>query len=324
MIRKLVSVFAAVASVAACLVVPSGARAVAADRVTLIVNTRSIDGSLLFSDATGWSSRCAVSGYRRCPVQMERGRTITVTAERGAESSWWAWEGSPCSSVSGPTCTIQVNDTEVSVTAIFSARLYLTSFGPGSIVREKYPGDGTQLVRRLCTGSTDSDYCADYAYGETIRLRARPSQGSTARMGGWGGACSEKPRTFTCTLTMTATRAASATFEYPPPPPPPSNCPSNASCDPVTTTWPFYVQIQGAGTVLAPKIGNIAAKTCDAYLPTGFRCSNFAGPKIGLTDLRAVATHGGRFLGWSGPCSGTGPCRFKTRSTPVTIYARFG
>jgi Divergent InlB B-repeat domain len=320
MSRKLVSVFAAVASVAASFVLSSAAPAVTADVVTLTVHSRSIDGSLLFSDATtGWSWQCPASGYRRCSVQTERGRTITVTAVRGTESSWWAWEGDPCAS-SGPRCMIQVNDTEVSVTAIFSARLYVTTFGPGSITREKYP-NGTPLLRRLCSGSTASNYCADYAYGERIRLRARPSQGSGARMGGWGAACSAKPRTSTCTLTMTGTRVASATFEQPPPP---SNCPPNASCDPITLTWPFYVQIRGAGTVVARKVGNIAAKTCDSYRAEGFRCSNFAGQRKGLTELRAIAGHGGRFLGWSRPCSGTGPCWFKATSTPVTIVAKFG
>ena len=158
MTRKLVSVFAAVASVAACLVLSSGAPAVAADAVKLTVHTHSIDGSLLFSDATGWSWRCVVSGNHRCSVNTERGRAITVAAEQGTSSSWWSWDG-PCAS-SGSTCTLQVNDDEVSVTAIFSARLYLTAFGPGSIDREKYRGrivvasgvqrvDRQRLLRRL-------------------------------------------------------------------------------------------------------------------------------------------------------------------------------
>ena len=319
MILKLVYFFAASACVAICLALPSGARAVVTDQVTLTVYGRTIDGMLRFSDPTGWSWQCGGSGPVTCTVPSERGRTVTVTAQSGASSSWWAWDGL-CAS-SGPTCTLRVN-TDVTVTATFSARLYLTSFGPGSISRAKYPDDGTALRRRLCSGSTASDYCADYAYGEKIRLTARPD-GSTVPMGGWGGACSEKPRTSTCTLTMTATRIASATFASPPQTPP-SDCPPNASCDPITLTWPFYVQIDGAGAVLAPKVGNISAKTCDALSARGFRCSNFAGSRKDWTELRAIAAHGGRFLGWGGPCSGTAPCRFKASSTPVTIYAKFG
>ena len=138
--RRLISVVATAAAVVVCVAWPSGAQAAAAERVTLTVHTRSIDGSLLFSDASGWSWRCVVSGYRLCTVHPERGATVTVTAERGTESSWWAWDG-PCAS-SGSTCTLQVNDTEVSVMATFSARLYLATFGPGSISLEKYP-DGT-------------------------------------------------------------------------------------------------------------------------------------------------------------------------------------
>jgi Divergent InlB B-repeat domain len=318
-ILKLVYLFAAGASVAVCLALPSGARAVATDQVTLTVYARSIDGTLLFSDATGWSWRCGSSGYVKCTVPTERGRTITVTAVRGTQSSWWAWDaGGPCAS-SGSTCTLQVN-TDMSATATFSARLYLTSFGPGSITRKKYPDDGTPLLRRVCSAPTAGDYCADYAYGERIRLRARPAD-SDARRAGWGGACRGKPYDSTCTLTMTAARVASATFVYPPSP---SDCPPNASCDPITVTWPFYVRIYGAGAVLAPKVGNVSAKTCDAFTAAGFMCSNFEGPKKSLTVLKAFPVHGGKFLGWSGPCHGTRVCKFRTKSTPITVYAKFG
>ncbi len=318
--RRLISVVATAAAVVVCVAWPSGAQAAAAERVTLTVHTRSIDGSLLFSDASGWSWRCVVSGYRLCTVHPERGATVTVTAERGTESSWWAWDG-PCAS-SGSTCTLQVNDTEVSVMATFSARLYLATFGPGSISLEKYP-DGT-LWRRACSGWTGSDYCREFAYGEKILLRARPSQGSSARMTAWGGTCSNVPATSNCIVTMTATKVDSATFENPSATPPPPDCPPNASCDPVTLKLPFYVQIYGAGTVVAQKIGNISARSCEAGGAAGLLCSNFAGPKDRSIELRAFPVHGGRFLGWSGPCAGTGTCQFKARSTPVTIYAKFG
>lgn len=322
MILKLVYLFAAGVSVAVCLALPSGAGAVATDQVTLTVHLRSIDGTLLFVEGTR-SWRCGGSGSVKCSWPTERGRTTTVTAERGAQSSLWAWDaGGPCAS-SGSTCTLQVNS-DMSVTATFSARLYLTSFGPGTITREKYPDDGTPLRRRLCSAPTAGDYCADYAYGERIRLRARPAN-SDARNAGWGGACSGKPNDSTCTLTMSAARVASATFVYPPPTSP-SNCPPNTSCDPVTVTWPFYVRIYGAGAVLAPKVGNVSAKTCDALttLPAGFTCSNFEGPRKSTTILKAYAVHGGRFLGWGGPCSGTGVCEFRAKSPPIMVYARFG
>jgi hypothetical protein len=318
MILKLVSLFAASVSVAMCLALPSATQARVADRVTLTVNTRSIDGSLLFSDTTGWSWRCSAAGYRRCSVETERGRTMTVTAEKGAESSWWSWEDGPCGS-SGPTCTLQVNDTEVSFTAVFSARLYVATFGPGSVSREKYPsGD---LWRRACSGWTGSDFCGEYAYGEKILLRARPS-GSSVRMTGWGGTCSNVPATSNCIVTMNATKADSATFGVPPPAR--TDCAPNTSCDPLTLTWRFYVQIWGTGQVLAPKVGNVSAKTCDAYSAAGFLCSNFEGPQKDLTTLRAFPVHGGRFLGWSGPCSGTGTCQFKATRTPIKVYAKFG
>ena len=143
-------------------------------------------------------------------------------------------------------------------------------------------------------------------------------------MTAWGGTCSNVPATSNCIVTMTATKVDSATFENPSATPPPSDCPPNASCDPVTLKLPFYVQIYGAGTVVAQKIGNISARSCEAGGAAGLLCSNFAGPKDRSIELRAFPVHGGRFLGWSGPCAGTGTCQFKARSTPVTIYAKFG
>jgi hypothetical protein len=67
MIRKLLALSAAAAGVALCFsTVISGSQAAAADQVNLTVSTRSIDGALLFSTPTGWSSRCVVSGNSLC------------------------------------------------------------------------------------------------------------------------------------------------------------------------------------------------------------------------------------------------------------------
>jgi hypothetical protein len=313
---RLMSLVVATASVAMCLALPSGGGATATDRVTLIVDTKAIDGAVLFTDGTPWSWRCVNSGPRHCTVETERGRTMTLTAEKGTQSSFWSWDGI-CAS-SGSTCSFQINDT-VSLTATFSARLYLTTFGPGTITREKYPS-GT-LYRRTCSGWTRSDFCGEYAYGEKILLSAQPSS-SSAPMTGWGGTCSNVSSKSDCIVAMTGTTVDSATFAVPPPPPP--ACAPNTSCDPLTLTWRFYVQIWGAGKVLATKVPSVDARGCSAPSSAGFYCSNFEGSRKGVTELKALPIYGGSFLGWSGPCSGTGSCRFRATSTPVKVYARFG
>jgi hypothetical protein len=310
-------VFAAVASVATGFVLPSGAGAVATDQVKLVVTARTIDGTLLFSDATRVLYKCFGPGAVICTVPVERGSTVTIAARAGPQSSWWSWDG-PCASF-GSTCTFQVN-ADQTFAATFSARLYLTAFGPGYITREKAVDDGVSLKRRLCSAPSSSDYCADYAYGERIRLRAKLLDGN-ARMGGWGGTCSNVPATRNCIVTMTGPRSVSASFEYPPPP---SDCAPNKSCDPLTPTWPFYIQIYGAGAVMAPKVGSVSARTCDAFTANGFRCTNFEGPQKKRTVIKAFPVHGGKFLGWSGPCSGTAGCEFQATRTPITVYARFG
>ena len=51
-------------------------------------------------------------------------------------------------------------------------------------------------------------------------------------------------------------------------------------------------------------------------------CTTHAAPG---TRVRLVATHGrdATFLGWGGPCTGTGPCEFTVHSADVTVNARF-
>jgi hypothetical protein len=315
MILRLVYLFAAGVSLAMCLALPSAAQAAATDQVTLIVHTRAVDGAILFADpSNGWSWHCVNSGLKRCSIQTERGRTITLTAESGAASSLWSWDG-PCASA-GTTCTLRVNDTEVSLTATFSARLYLTTFGAGSISREKVPS-GT-LYRRACSGWTGSDFCGVYAYGEKILLRARPTDADW-RMIGWGGTCSNVSSGSNCPVTMNATQVATATFDL--------YCPPGERCGEGTSLRRFEVQIVGAGTVVAraPRIRILDPRTCTSFDSAGLLCSNLSGPRDGWMDIKALPLQGRRFLGWSGPCSGTGTlCHFRNVGGIATIYAKFG
>jgi hypothetical protein len=129
------------------------------------------------------------------------------------------------------------------------------------------------------------------------------------------------PSTKGCIVTMKRTTFVSATFTDPSDP---SDCGPDTRCGEVTPKTPFKVEIYGAGTVLAPKVANIARTRCDAYGAAGFSCSTFGGPRDHWMTLKAFP-RGNKFLGWGGACSGTDPtCRFLVRSTPVTIKASFG
>jgi hypothetical protein len=317
MIRKLLLLSASAASVALCFSLVAGSQAATADQVTLAVTARSIDGALLFSTAGGWSWRCALSGDRICSVNTTRGQVITVTAENGAASSFYAWDGACAGSGSQPTCTLQMNDTQ-SFTARFSPlRLWLPVFGEGYISVERYP-DGARLEGRSCGFE-----CADFANGERLRLRAVASPGW--HVSAWGGGCSGVRRTSNCLVAMNSNRVASATFEQDIPPRP-STCPENSSCDPVDDAAKFTVKILGAGSVVAPKIRSFGELTCETYQSTGRLCPDFWRPLNSWIYLKAAPRYGGTFLGWSGACGGTGQCRFWNGRHPTRtiIYARFG
>jgi hypothetical protein len=66
--------------------------------------------------------------------------------------------------------------------------------------------------------------------------------------------------------------------------------------------------------------------TCEAYQSTGRVCADFWRPLNSWIELKAAARYGGKFLGWSGACSGTGTCRFWNgrHAARTMIYASFG
>jgi hypothetical protein len=321
LIRKLLVLTATAASVVVCAAfVTSDSNGATADQVRLTVQTRSIDGALLFSSTSGWSWRCILSENRTCSVNTERGRMITVTAENGAASSFYAWDGLCAGYGSQPTCAVQMNQ-NLSVAARFSPlRLRIPVFGRGSISVERYPSR-TRLQGRWC-----GQECADFAYGETLRLRPVASQG--AHMAAWGGSCERVRASANCLLVMNRNGVVSATFEEDGHPTSPSDCEPrpDRTCQPVKDGRNFYVRIVGPGMVIAPKMDIYAQNTCETY--KGVLCPSFWYPKDAEVELRAYAPSGGRFRGWvGGQCRGTGVCRYKNRRVrgePTTITARFG
>lgn len=112
-----------------------------------------------------------------------------------------------------------------------------------------------------------------YLFNSQVNLTANPAQGY--QFDSWGGACSGGSPA--CTVTMSDNETVSASF--------------------VQSSYTLTVSISGQGSITSTD-GNISCPgTCThTYL-------SFA-----QVTLNAAPAHNWTFAGWSGACSGTGPC----------------
>jgi hypothetical protein len=274
----------------------SASRAANADLVELHLYAPSIDASVWFArgDGARWPSPCPNSGqpsHGRCLVRVERGTTVILTAQDGAISKFQRWE-QPCNGTD-TTCTVQVNDDVVNVTGRFSPlRLWYPKFGRGSISVESRSGD---------PGRGCGLECRDFANGEIVTVRARPSAGY--KFTGWGGDCA-RVRSRGCYFPMTKNRMVGATFEKIPPP---DNCPPNQSCDPVKVAQSFRIVINGRGTVMVGKI--------DAWGPDFCRIScTLERTRRATVEIKAQSERAGGSQVWGGRCRGSSStCRFPNK-----------
>jgi hypothetical protein len=147
-------------------------------------------------------------------------------------------------------------------------------------------GNGT--VTSSPTGIDCGNDCSEpYSYNTPVTLTATPAAGST--FSGWSGPCSG---TDPCSVTMNQAQTVTATFSS-------------------TPTYLLVVSISGAGTVTSS--------------PTGINCGNDCSEPYSYNTpvtLTATPAAGSTFSGWSGPCSGTGPCSV-TMNQAQTVTATF-
>jgi hypothetical protein len=138
-------------------------------------------------------------------------------------------------------------------------------------------GAGSGSVASAPAGITCGTTCsATFPSGSSVVLTATAANGSTFT--GWsGGGCSG---TAPCTVTLTSATTVTATF---------------ASSTPFGLT--ATVSGGGTGTVTSAPAG----LTCSTVCTTAFA----SGTSVTLT---AAAGAGSAFAGWSGACSGSGPC----------------
>ncbi|HKN49535.1 MAG TPA: Ig-like domain-containing protein, partial [Actinomycetota bacterium] len=152
-------------------------------------------------------------------------------------------------------------------------------------------GTGSGTVTSSPTGINCGATCsASFASGTQVTLTATPASGST--FDGWtGGGCAS---TNPCTLTLTANTTVTARFSV------------------RRVTLSVFRQGLGSGTVASSPAGIDCGATCSATYDSG-------------TVVTLTATPGllSAFVGWSGGCSGTGPCTVTlTGNTSVTATFR--
>lgn len=137
-------------------------------------------------------------------------------------------------------------------------------------------GTGTGSVTSSAPGIGCGTDCSEsYPYGTAVTLTAAPAPGSTFT--GWsGGGCTG---TGPCTVTMTQAVSVAATF--------------------TVQTYQLAVSLvgSGTGTVTSNPTGITCGGTCSASYDHGT-----------MVTLTATPAPGSTFEGWSGSCTGTGPC----------------
>jgi endoglucanase len=167
-------------------------------------------------------------------------------------------------------CTVSMTQAR-SVTATFNSTV--TTFAL-TVTRA---GTGTGTVTSSPTGINCGSTCsANYNSGTSVTLTAAAAGGST--FAGWSGACTG---TGACTVSMTQARSVTATFNG------------------TVTTFALTVTRagMGTGTVTSSPAGINCGSSCSANYNSG-----------ASVTLTAAAATGSTFAGWSGACTGTGPC----------------
>jgi len=218
-----------------------------------------------------------------CATEYQEGAKLVLIATPNGGSTFAGWSGA-CTGTG--TCKLTMSK-EQAVTATFEPKP-VSKFKLGV----SKTGSGSGTVECEVEGSDVKGPCAsEYQEGTKLLLAAMPTSGST--FSGWSGACTG---TAPCKLTMSEEQSATASFE--------ANAASKFKLG-VSTTG------SGSGTVECEVEGSGVKGPCAAEYEEGAKLVLIATPNGGST-----------FAGWSGACTGAGPCKL-TMSTDTAVTAVF-
>jgi Divergent InlB B-repeat domain len=217
-----------------------------------------------------------------CTHRFVRGASVTLRAKASPGSHFVGW-GAPCSGTG--RCTVIVGPQSGQATSV-TARFDATR----AEVRVTKAGDGGGTVRSTPTGISCGNVCAaSFPLGTRVELRAEPNDGS--RFVGWSGGCKG---TGVCTIaSLEGAKAVTARF------------------DRARDKVQVVKSGGGRGTVTSSPPGISCGRQCSGLFPRGTEVVLTASPEVGS-----------RFVGWTGPCQGTGTCRL-TVGGPRQVEARF-
>jgi len=273
----------------------------------------------VFAVFAGWSGACTGTGS--CTVTMTVARSVTATfvKQQYDLSVALVGSGTVTSSPAGINCGADCSElynhgTMVTLSAapaagwsfsgwtgacigtgsctvsMVAARSVTANFSRQSfLLAVSLSGGGGGTVVSVPSGISCPGTCsASYLYGDLVTLFASPGPGSV--FAGWGGACTGQG---SCSVSMTAAHNVVAAFV------------------PATYTLSVSKAGNGSGVVRSSPAGIDCGASCAATYQHG-----------DVVTLNATSGASDVFVGWSGACSGTGPCTV-TMTTARNVTATF-
>jgi Divergent InlB B-repeat domain len=220
-----------------------------------------------------------------CAAKYPAGTELTLVplAEAGSEFAGFSASSGSAAGCSGVApCSFAIGANSA-VTATFALGPL-----PEFALTVKKTGTGSGTVQCEVRGGPLGPCAAAYPEGTELILLATPAPGS--EFVHWLGACAEAEEYEECELTIDSPRSVTATFNLSP---------------------ALTVHLAGAGS------GSVTCEAEEGEEPCAPRY-----PRETELVLRATASPGSKFAGWSNACSGSGICEL-TMTGAKTVTATF-
>ena len=218
-----------------------------------------------------------------CQYTIPNGTKVTLDPLPRPLSLFNDWDGG-CVGASPPCVLIMDGDAPISLSFRNTQAL---SSSPGLNLTRSGGGVVNSVPPGIECGS-DAGCTASFKFGVVVKLTATGGPGYA--FAGWSGDCSG---TASCAVAMDVERSVSAVFRL------------------IRAEVRVMKRGRGSGVVAREPSGIY----CGADCATTFRSET-------TVTLHGTADAGSRFSGWSGTCSGTGPCQLTVHDA-TELTARF-